>query len=84
MMNKIKNNKEIYETLGTVNGMALDKLKEEYNEDTAKTIINASRGQIKVQEVEINRVYAAVKADEHNKKYGSDIKIRDIESSNFK
>lgn len=81
--NYVLNNKAAYSAAGIVAGKANDKLNEEYNNDTADRILKAISVQMRVQEVEVKMTHAKIKTDEHNRKYGANIKLRNLESVPF-
>jgi len=74
------NNKAIYSRLADA---AHAELNNQYHNDTAIVQVKALLGQIRVFEAEIKAVNAVVKTDEHNKKHGTSIRMRNVEIKKF-
>lgn len=82
------NNKAVYHRLG----MIADDLNDQQEKQKAKgkfkpllssLQIKALEGQMKVQDIEIKRANLVIKSDAHNRTFGANIEIRNVESKKF-
>lgn len=79
----VGNNKAAYNTAGIVAGEARKHMEESYNIDDANIVLKAISAQMRVNEVEVRIANAKVKIDDHNRKYGANIGLRNVESTQF-
>jgi phage tail tube protein FII len=79
----VLNNKAGYSACGIVAGQALKKVERKYNHNDAQTVLKAVAVQMRVNEIEVKMGHAKVKIDEHNRKFSSNITLRNIEARQF-
>jgi len=62
---------------------AVKKVEKKYNHNDAQTVLKAVAVQMRVNEIEVKMGHAKVKIDEHNRKFSSNITLRNIEARQF-